>query len=118
MGKILVSGGLVAALLLFASAARSDVSSADSQAAPGDPPHVVPAAIGQTDPGPASALWHYPDLSPGEQAYVDRNANTAGWDQIDAAYGAAVAEQALAAAARDEANQLGVDDLASEGVVP
>jgi len=118
MGKIFVSGGLVAALLLFASAARSDVSSTDSQTAPSDPPTVIPASIGQTDPGPASALWHYQDLSPGEQAYVDRNANAAGWDQIDAAFGAAVAEQGRAAAARDEANQLGVDDLASEGVVP
>lgn len=118
MGRTLVFGGLMAAVLLFAAAARSDVGAGSDSPGAGSPPTVVPAAIGPTDPGPASALWHYADLSPAERAYVDRNADTTGWDQVTAAFGAAVAEQGRAAAARDEANQLGVDDLATEGVLP
>jgi hypothetical protein len=118
MGRTVVFGGLMAAVLLFAAAARSDVGAGSDSPPAADPPTVVPMAIGPTDPGPASALWHHGDLSPAEQAYVDRNANASGWDQVNAAFGAAVAEQARAAAARDEANQLGVDDLATEGVLP
>lgn len=119
MGRTIVLGGLMSAVLLFAAAARSDVGVGSDQPPANDsPPTVVPAAIGQTDPGPASALWHYSDLSPAEKAYVDRNADTTGWDRVTAAFGSAVAEQGRAAAARDEANQLGVDDLATEGVLP
>jgi hypothetical protein len=103
-------------ILLIAAAARSDVAP-DPQPAP-DAPTLVPNTIGQTDPGPADALWHYSDLSAGEQAYVLRNADPGNWDQVNQAFGAAVVEQGLAAAARDAGNQLGVDDLATEGVLP
>ena len=60
MGRTFVLGGLMSAVLLFAAAARSDVGVGSDQPPPDDsPPTVVPAAIGPTDPGPASALWHY-----------------------------------------------------------
>lgn len=119
MGRTFVFGLLMSAILLIAVAARSDV--AQSPPAPSeipDPDPHVPNTIGQTDPGPASALWEYTDLSPGEQAWVDRNRDTTGWDQTNRAFGQAVAEQAQAAAARDAATQLGLDDVADEGVVP
>lgn len=116
MGRSLVFGMFMSAILLIAVAARSDVA----QPAPGapDPDPNVPMTIGQTDPGPASALWEYSDLSPREQAWVDRNRDTTGWDHINQAFGKAAGEQARAAAARDAATQLGLDDLAGEGVTP
>jgi hypothetical protein len=116
MGRTFVSGAIMGVVLLITAAARSDVAT-QSPAAAG-PATFVPMDIGQTNPGPPGALWHYSDLPPGEQAYVLRNANTGNSDQVNQAFATAVVEQAHGAAARDVGNQLGIDNLATEGVLP
>jgi len=118
MGRSLVLGMLMAAILMIAAAARSDVAqpSPTPTASPPDP-H-IPNTIGQTDPGPTTALWQYSDLPSGEQAWVDRNRDTTGWEQVNNAFAQAARERGQAAAAFDAATQLGVDDLSTEGCAP
>ncbi len=72
----------------------------------------------QTDPGPASALWHRADLPPGEQAYLDHAAQNPNADAINTAYASATAERAEEAMHAAAADQLGIEALGEEGVVP
>lgn len=72
----------------------------------------------QTDPGPASAMWHRADLTPREQAYVDHAAIQPDAEAINAAYASAMAEQAAHAAEVAAADALGIDGLGTEGVIP
>jgi hypothetical protein len=57
-------------------------------------------------------------LSPAEQAVVDRGRNVAGWQQIHSAYGEAAAELGERARSEAAARQLGIPDVALQGVVP
>jgi hypothetical protein len=94
---------------------------ASSLTAWGDPPgeNVDPQwSFHQTDPGPASALWHRADLSPEEQAYVDNAAIQPNDEAINTAYASAMVEQAAHAAEVAAADALGIDGLGTEGVVP
>ena len=72
----------------------------------------------QTDPGPASALWHPADLSAVERAYLSHAAANPNAEAIGTAYASAMSERAAEAAASAAAQQLGLDDLGGEGVVP
>jgi hypothetical protein len=109
-----VSKLVVCAALVFVSwTARGDAPDGD------EGPPLPSQRMQQTDPGPASALWHRGDLTPAEQVYVDHagivspKANA-----IGAAYAAAMSEVAVRAASDAAAQQLGLDSLGSEGVVP
>jgi hypothetical protein len=99
MGRTFVFGTLMAVILLIAAAARSDVAQ----------PTPTPDA---PDPDPNN------DLSTGEKAWVDRNRDTTGWDHINNGFAQAAKERVQAAIASDAATQLGVEDLANEGVAP
>ena len=72
-----------------------------------------------TDPGSASALWHRADLSNAEQVYLERNAVVnPNAIAIGTAYASAMSEVAARAESDAAAQQLGLDSLGSEGVVP
>jgi hypothetical protein len=144
MGKSLLVCAAICGVLFVATTSRSDVPPVTSQTAPvGTGVPATPEAITGTpsipapgsesivkDPfqpysiGPASndkapkPFWAYSDLTPAEQAVVDRGRDTTGWSDIHAAYNTAVAEQAQRAAAASSAAQLGIDELPSIGVVP
>ena len=66
---------------------------------------------------PASAI-PYEALSPEEKSVVDKGRDVSGWRQIHDAYATAVKERAKQARAAAAVHQLGVDELATEGVVP
>lgn len=145
MGRALFVALCSSCLLLLAATSRSDVAldAANTTAqhsggdgtgtgpnahghrhgAAGDPPATAPTAPvtnmppTQSDPGSPAAQWSYEQLSAGEQAYVDRAASNASSDQTHSAFARAVGEQATVAAASAAANELGVDNLASQGVV-
>jgi hypothetical protein len=71
------------------------------------------------DIGPSGTkAWAYADLSPAERVDIDRGRDVTGWDQVHNAYASAAAERAHQAAGDAAAHQLGVDNLASTGVVP
>lgn len=85
---------------------------------PGDESTIKdPFALYDVGP-PGTKTWSYNDLTATEKAWVDRNADTTGWDQIHSAYATAVQEQAQQAAAASATSQLGVDTLSGTGVVP
>lgn len=113
MQALKVSRLVVCGALVFVSwQARGDVP-------PDDGPPVPGQRMQLTDPGPATALWHRADLSPAMQAYVDRNAQVdPNAIAIGTAYASAMSEVAARAAADGAAQQLGLDSLGSEGVVP
>ena len=70
--------------------------------------------------GGSNAEWSYAQLTPAEQAYVDREPSTGGnWQTINDAFAAASHERAQEATSSAAATQLGVPSpLASTGVVP
>jgi hypothetical protein len=70
------------------------------------------------DPGPAEALWKYEQLTPGEKAVADRGRLQPGWTAIHDVYRSAVIQRSTQAAASAAQHQLGIDNLASIGVVP
>jgi hypothetical protein len=74
----------------------------------------VPYDIGP----PGTKAWAYTDLSPAEKTDVDRGRDVTGWERVHNAYASAAAEHAHQAASDAAAHQLGVDNLASTGVVP
>jgi hypothetical protein len=101
---------LVAAVALFATVSRSDVSS------PSTPSLPAPAAgsAASVDLGPIP----YEAMSPAEQAVIDHGRNEPGWDEVNDNFGTASRELAEQAAATAAAEQLGADDLDQQGVVP
>jgi hypothetical protein len=128
---------LVLAVLLVAGAAAETEIGADFVESVQDPPLPasepitgvpLPATPGtgtpQRDPftpydigDPASAI-PYEVLGPEDRAVIDRGRNADGWRRVHDAYGAATAERATLARAEAAAHQLGVSDLATEGVIP
>lgn len=127
---------LFAVLLVARAAAETDgtsdfVESTQDPALPDSEPITgtsVEAALGSETPpkdpfapydigDPLSAI-PYETLTPEDQAVVDRGRNAGSWRQVHDAYGTAIAERANQARAEAAAHQLGVTDLATEGVVP
>ncbi len=66
----------------------------------------------------SGGVWTYQQLTPAEQAVADQGRDTTGWDQVHNAYASAVAQRAQQAAGDSAAAQLGVENLAGQGVVP
>jgi len=130
MKKLIVVGILFVAAAMFATASWSDVAPGSANPAPMQPEgSPVPAAT--TAPavpdhvpftpysaGPPESLVPYSALSSDEKAVVDRGRDTTGWDQVGDAFASAAAERATGAAAQAAAQQLGIEDLAGQGVVP
>ena len=83
---------------------------------PGDeqPPRdpFTPYSIGNVDG------WSYAELTPAEQAVVDRGADTTSWQPVHAAFNAATISRAHAVLSEAAGVELGVPDLAAIGVVP
>ena len=133
MHKVL-SFSLVCGVLLIAANSRSDVASTVPAsptpidepitgtpivAAPGTTSSVTPRdPFAPYDPGPASGLWPYANLSPAERVLADRGRDVTGWDQINGGFAQASAEQAQRAAAAAAASQLGIASVGDIGVVP
>ena len=128
---------LLFAVLLVAGAAAETEATADFVQSMDDPPlpeaEPITGTALQAAPGgeaatkdpfkpydigdPASAI-PYEALVPDERAVVDRGRNVDDWRRVHDAYGAAIAERAALARAEAAAHQLGISDLATEGVVP
>lgn len=122
---------------IFAGAGAQPVRAVDFEESTDDPPlpdsepitgtPIDPAPGAETpqkDPfkpydigDPASAI-PYEALSPEEKAVVDRGRDVTGWREIHGAYASAVAERAHQARAEAAIHQLGIDELATRGVVP
>jgi hypothetical protein len=65
----------------------------------------------------SGGTWAYKDLSPAEQAYIDRGRAANNWDQVNAGFAQASIEAASQALADSASAQLGVEDAANTGVV-
>jgi hypothetical protein len=136
MRKLVWAACVVCSLVVAAAVARSDEGSdviepADDPPLPeaeyitGQPIEPVPSSepppkdpLKPYDIGEGVTPIPYEALNAAEQAVVDRGRNTAGWQQIHSAYGAAAAELGVRARSEAAARQLGVPDLAMQGVVP
>ena len=137
MGRSLLFGAIMCAILFVAATTRSDVVSdswaSGTEAVPepitGTPAQSAPGGESdQHDPfrlygtGPAlkdtspKPVWHYSDLTAVEQAVVDRNRDTTGWVPVHDAFARATAERARQAAADSAAAQL--DMNLTIGIVP
>jgi hypothetical protein len=145
--KFLLIWALVCVIALFAATSHSDVGTASSPPSlppssdavtepiagraavtvPGNESHgkdpFVPYGIGPgfpVRPGaamPTKPFWSYADLKPEEQEVVDRGRDTAQWVATHNAFAQGAAELAQRAGANAAASQLGVESLASTGVV-
>ena len=137
MGKSLLYGVFGLILLFFAATSRSDVGPAMSNvpgppAAAGDEPitgsPAASAAGSETlrhDPftrydigAPGTKGWSYRDLRPDEKAYSDRVRQAPIAARTADGFAAAVKERAQHAGGNAAASMLGIDNLASTGVVP
>jgi hypothetical protein len=137
MGRSLIFGMVMCAVLLVAATTRSDVvatsdvavddaaslpepiSGAAVQPAPSDqqPPPKDPFA--PYDVGPPESIWPYESLTPAEQAVIDRGRNATEWDQIHNVYATAVKERSRVARADAAQHLLGLEaSLDTTGVVP
>jgi hypothetical protein len=126
-------------LLLTAAAADSDVTSSDATVetsadavGPSTPEPVTgtpvqPAPGSETiqknpfEPygiGPPEEAVPYSALSPAEQAVVDRGRDASAYVPVHDAFAEAVRERSKQARAEAAAHELGVDSLATIGVVP
>ena len=73
------------------------------------------------DSGPIEGRWNYTSLRPSEQQDLERERTTnarTNWVTTHDGFASALAEQATAAASTAAARQLGIDNLATLGVVP
>jgi hypothetical protein len=107
-------------LAAFAVNARGD-SAASPATAPSSDGEILPGwRFAPPDPGPTSALWRRIDLTDGERAYLDRAAQhaNANAEAINTAFASAASERALDAMHSAAADQIGVDALGNEGVIP
>ncbi|HEY4056815.1 MAG TPA: hypothetical protein VGM39_09405 [Kofleriaceae bacterium] len=123
------------AVLAASAQSDSDVppsSSGDTEARvkasvpPPEPVTMPPTADATTpydpfkpaDPGRPEAAWSYDDLSPAEQAVVDRGFDTSNWAKAQQALASAGRSALPALMAQRAQLMLGVQDLATTGVVP
>ena len=130
-----LSLSLVCGVLLFAGSSHSEVAPLEASLAPtpidepitGTPITPAPGTASTNppkdpfapyDPGPASGLWTYSNLSPAERVLADKGRNVTGWTEIHAGFATASAEQAQRAAAAAAAAQLGIASIGDVGVVP
>jgi hypothetical protein len=128
MGRGLLFGAVLCAILFAAATTRSDVASptASPQTAPVSQPTPSTTLAGSTaakdpfapfDVGPPESVWPYESLTPAERAVIDRGRAESGWQQTHDTYGAAAMELSRRARAEAAEHDLGVANLDSEGVV-
>src|SRR5687767_9210787 len=138
MGRYTLGCVVAGFIILAAATTRSDDVVSDPSPTTGATPEPITGTPAITEPGsegfrrdPFSLypvgptpndkspkpLWRYEDLTPPEQANVDRNRDATGWAPIHDAFAAASAERAHQAAAASAAAQLGISNIGI-GVVP
>ena len=141
MGKAWSFWSVMVMVLLGAATSRSDVapslpagaasepitgeplnSAPTGQPPPKDPfsPYGIGPGIPPKPDGamPSKPSWSYDDLTAPEKAVVDRGRDTSAWPAIHAGFVQGVADLASKAAGNAAAHQLGLDSIASIGVVP
>jgi len=133
--KRLLNAVVIGVTAFAASTSWSDVSTSNQPASP-EPVTDTPSKSTQGDESPSrdpfqpygigsgpdaktpKPFWSYGDLTPAEQAVVDKGRDSARWPAIHDAYNTGVAELAQRAASAAAVSRLGVSDLALTGVVP
>jgi hypothetical protein len=139
MGRSWFFWALMCSVLLVAATSRSDVAqttttpsltaepvSADAVAEPITGEASAPATGDEQSPkdpfGPYgvgdSPTWSYAQLSAADKAVADKGRDVTGWAATNQAFAAASTLRAKDAASTAAASQLGVEDLATTGVVP
>jgi hypothetical protein len=132
MGRSLLFGMVMCAILLAAATTRSDVApspdatatdpstdtadTADAATAPAETP-VQKDPFAPYDVGRPEGIWPYEALVPEERAVVDRGRDASSWQATHDAFAAAVLERSIKARAEAAQHTLGVDGLET-GVVP
>jgi hypothetical protein len=117
-GVLLFAATIFVTLVSSSQSARSDSTTASVGSAGSSAGPTPPQAFAPVDPGPASALWHEESLTAQERAYIARARQAANDEEINAGYASATSELGERATHLAAAQQLGVEGLASEGVVP
>jgi len=123
MKRAVMSGVLLCLLAVITSQASSDVGGTIDSVTPAPTPN-LPGDETEFSPfqpysiGPPEAAVPYSALSPAEQAAADRGRDTTGWAGIHNAYAKGAVALAQQAAAEAAAAELGVENLAGQGVVP
>jgi hypothetical protein len=135
MGRTVLFGAVMGAVLLIAATTRSDVGQSKPTVVDDRRPLVepllgkaVPPAAGDEtkakdpfapyDVGPPESVWPYESLTRDEQAIIDRGRDTHIWRGVHDAYGRAVQERSLKARGQAAQHLLGVDSIENAGVVP
>ena len=134
MGRRLCARALVGGILLLTAALYRDVAASpppslppSAQAEPITGTPAVSAPGGATrrhdpfkpyDTGPPGSTWTYKQLPPAQRAYVDQAGQHGPTQHTLDGFAHAAAERAHEAAGEAAAHELGVEDLASLGVVP
>jgi len=136
MGRRLLLGAVMCAILLVAATTRSDVAPSGDVAV--DDTASLPEPIGETavlpaagvetlqkDPfapyniGPPESVWPYEAMTPEEQAVIDRGRDTGSWQQTHDDYATAVRDRSHAARAEAAQHLLGIEgSLGATGVIP
>jgi len=125
MGRALLFGAVMGAILLVAATTRSDVVPSDVgvDEATSLPEHITgtPAVTPpSTDPppkdpfapfdvGPTESIWPYDSLTVEERAVVDRGRDTTGWQLTHSEYATAVRDRSREARAATAQHALGID---------
>lgn len=139
MVKVLLGGIVIGALLLVVGIARSHGDAVVPPPLPAATPEQItgspvtpahsseppihepftPYPIGQAPTeGTPKPYWTYDDLPPDTKAVIDLGRDVTGREEIHNAYAAAAADLAQRAAGEAAQHQLGVDNLATTGVIP
>jgi hypothetical protein len=104
-------------------AAEEPISGSAAVTVPGnESPPRDPFTPYSTGPGPTKntpkPTWSYEDLTDAEKLVADKGRDTTGWDKVHDAYRRASAELAQRATREAAEHRLGIDGLATTGVVP
>lgn len=134
MWKTLVFAILLATVVLFAGASRSDAGDPEELTtdssfplppveqtnSPAPPPNTPRPhePFTQYDVGPPEAIWHYDDLSAAEKETADLGRDVSGWKASQDLLVQSMKEQARQSAAMQAQHQIGLGDLGDTGVVP
>jgi len=120
MRYLVLVGVVLCVMAMVARSSRSDPPEAGSgSSASATPPTSVHAPFTPYDNGGSAAAFAYGALDASNQAYVDNLPNyVSSMEGPAAAFAAAAAQGAARAHAQAAGNELGVQNLARQGVVP
>lgn len=115
MARSVSVGALLLGVLLFAAVSWSDSGSGSSSSPLSPTPSPTPGHNPFTpyDPGPG-ATW---PLTPAEQTALDTYVNSTNWDAVQAGFASASAQLAQVAEQQAAQLQIGLEGLATAGVI-